>query len=177
MKPNVEAWQPDPGARPRWEDKDSNQGCQSTRSGIGLVHRRRVLGFRSWLRRSMRSDRGVPGSGPASVGRRCGALPRESGGGWAIRRSLGRAEVRLCFGASGIWRRMGNLYPRTLNVVARRRRTHRAKRTRELIRRCHPRRVRLVFLVGFTRTGWIDLWFGCVSSFLLYTSHLSCSWQ
>jgi len=39
---NVEAWQPDPGARPRWEDKDSNQGCQSTQSGIGLVHRRRV---------------------------------------------------------------------------------------------------------------------------------------
>jgi len=35
---------------------------------------------------------------------------------------------------------------RTLNVVARRRRTHRAKRTRELIRRCQPRRVRLGFL-------------------------------
>ena len=34
---------------------------------------------------------------------------------------------------------------RTLNVVARRRRTHRAKRTRELIRRCHPRRVRRHF--------------------------------
>ena len=33
----------------------------------------------------------------------------------------------------------------TLDVVARRRRTHRAKRTRELIRRCHPRRVRPVF--------------------------------
>jgi hypothetical protein len=40
---NVEAWQPDPGARPQWEVKDSNQGCQSTRSGIGLVHRRFVL--------------------------------------------------------------------------------------------------------------------------------------
>lgn len=37
-----EAWQPDPGARPRLEDKDSNQGSQSTRSGIGLVHRRLV---------------------------------------------------------------------------------------------------------------------------------------
>ena len=34
---------------------------------------------------------------------------------------------------------------RTLNVVARRRRTRRAKRTRELIRRCHPRRVRQLF--------------------------------
>jgi len=45
----------------------------------------------------------------ATVGWRCPALPRESGGGWAIRRSLGGAEVRLCFGASGIWRRMGNL--------------------------------------------------------------------
>lgn len=37
---NVEAWQPDPEARPRLEDKDSNQVSQSTRSGIGLVHRR-----------------------------------------------------------------------------------------------------------------------------------------
>ena len=34
---NVEAWQPDPGARPRWEDKDSDQGSQSTGNGIGLA--------------------------------------------------------------------------------------------------------------------------------------------
>ena len=32
----------EPGAWPRWEDKDSNQGSQSTRGGIGLVHRRLV---------------------------------------------------------------------------------------------------------------------------------------
>jgi hypothetical protein len=41
---------------------------------------------------------------------------------------------------------------RTLNVVARRRRTHRAKRTRELIRRCHPRRVRLFHVHGIDLT-------------------------
>ena len=35
----------------------------------------------------------------------------------------------------------------TLNVVARRRRIHRAKRTEKLIRRCHPRRVRLPILL------------------------------
>ena len=29
--------EPDPGARPRWKDKDSNQGSQSTRNGIGLA--------------------------------------------------------------------------------------------------------------------------------------------
>ena len=34
---NDEAWQPDPGAQPRWEDKDLNQGSQSTRNGIGLA--------------------------------------------------------------------------------------------------------------------------------------------
>lgn len=34
---NVEAWQPDPGARPRWENKDSIQGSQSTRNGNGLA--------------------------------------------------------------------------------------------------------------------------------------------
>ena len=34
----------------------------------------------------------------------------------------------------------------TLDVVARRRRSQRAKRTRELIRRCHPRRVRRSWL-------------------------------
>ena len=34
---------------------------------------------------------------------------------------------------------------RTLNVVARRHRTHRAKRTKKLVRRCHPRRVRFVW--------------------------------
>ena len=34
--------EPDPGARTRLEDKDSNQGSQSTRNGIGLAHRRLV---------------------------------------------------------------------------------------------------------------------------------------
>ena len=34
---------------------------------------------------------------------------------------------------------------RTLDVVARRRRTHRAKRTRDVIRRCHPRLVSRIF--------------------------------
>ena len=29
--------EPDPGAQPRWKDKDSNQGSQSTRNGIGLA--------------------------------------------------------------------------------------------------------------------------------------------
>ncbi len=42
FRANVEAWQPDPGARPRLENRDLNQGSQSTRNGIGLVHRRFV---------------------------------------------------------------------------------------------------------------------------------------
>jgi hypothetical protein len=29
--------EPDPGARPRLEDKDSNQGSQSTQNGVGLA--------------------------------------------------------------------------------------------------------------------------------------------
>ena len=40
-------------------------------------------------------------------------------------------------------------------MVARRRRTHRAKRTRELIRRCHPRRVLLILILVVM--SWINL--------------------
>jgi hypothetical protein len=45
------------------------------------------------------------------------------GGGWAIAQSLGGAEVRHRFGASGIWRRMGSLSPRTTKSWQRRHQT------------------------------------------------------
>jgi hypothetical protein len=73
---NDEAWQPDPGARPRWENRVSNHGSQSTHNGIGLVHRRLVLGLRS-------------SPGPPMMGGRLSACPTP-------RRSSG--DALRCFG-------------------------------------------------------------------------------
>jgi len=66
-----EAWQPDPGARPRYEVRVSNQGSQSTRSGIGLVHRRlvmAVLGVVIGLQRGLVYEVQAPRSGGSTLG-------------------------------------------------------------------------------------------------------------
>jgi len=123
---NDEAWHPIPesGLTRAEYGFELRESIQET-TGIGLPSPI-CSRPRSSHRHPMRGGRCArkPGfvSVSATVGSRCPALPRESGGGWAIRRSLGGAEVRLCFGASGIWRRMGNLSPRTSMWTQRRRR-------------------------------------------------------